>query len=164
MRPPKTPARAPRRGPHAPAPARAPRGDPHAPTPRASEGAKRGPARTRPTRLQGPRTHTPAPRASKGDETGPAHNAGAAPAPTMLMQRRPAQQLPLGAGHGSRDPGAHRLFRVSSQQPEAADPGAPPRGRIHRLSIPLGPPRAGPHTHTRANTSWGDWAVDGAAV
>ena len=127
VQPPNTPVRAPRRGPHAPAPC-----------------AGKGPAHTPP--------HTPTPRASKGAETGPAHNAGAAPAPTMLTQRCPTQQLPLGAGQGSRDPGAHRLFRVSSQQPEAADPGAPPRGRIHRLSIPLGPPRAGPHTYTHVQT------------
>ena len=61
----------------------------------------------------------------------------------------PGQQLPLGAGQGSGDAGAHRLFRVSSQQPEAADPEALPRGRVHGLSIPLGPPRAGPHTHVQ---------------
>lgn len=64
-------------------------------------------------------------------------------------RRRPAQQLPPGAGRGSGDLGVQRLFRVGSQQPKAADPEALPWARIHRLPIPPGPPRAGPHTHVQ---------------
>ena len=80
-----------------------------------------------------------------GAHTHPRHSPCLHNADTVL----PGQQLPLGAGQGSRDAGAHRLFRVSSQQPKAADPEVLPRGCVHGLSIPLGPPRAGPHTHVQ---------------
>lgn len=119
---------------------------------------RQGPAHTPP--------HTPGPpRASKGAETGPAHNAGAAPAPTMLTQRRPTQQLPLGAGQGAETRVLTGLFRVSPQQPEAADPGA-----LHEDASTGCPSpwvlleQDHTHTHTCKHFLGRPGCLDGAAV